>query len=58
LVLWVRGKPSNIMTLGGLALAVGNSVDESTVVMENIHSHLAKNEARLRLEHAKMQIAR
>src|SRR5437899_2051280 len=30
------------MTLGGLALAVGILVDESTVVMENIHSHLGQ----------------
>jgi multidrug efflux pump subunit AcrB len=31
----------NIMTLGGLALAVGILVDESTVTIENIHVHLA-----------------
>src|SRR5438105_12564479 len=30
----------NIMTLGGLALAVGILVDEATVCLENIHSHL------------------
>ena len=38
--LWSAGQTINIMTLGGLALAVGILVDESTVVMENIHSHL------------------
>lgn len=32
----------NLMTLGGLALAVGVLVDEATVVIENIHSHLAQ----------------
>ena len=31
----------NVMTLGGLALAVGILVDMSTVVVENIHTHLA-----------------
>ena len=31
----------NIMTLGGLALAVGVLVDEGTVLLENIHVHLA-----------------
>ncbi len=31
----------NIMTLGGLALAVGVLVDEATVAIENIHTHLA-----------------
>src|SRR6266852_1161942 len=39
--LWGAGQTINIMTLGGLALAVGILVDESTVVMENIHSHLS-----------------
>jgi multidrug efflux pump subunit AcrB len=34
----------NIMTLGGLALAVGVLVDEGTVLMENIHVHLAQGE--------------
>lgn len=34
----------NIMTLGGLALAVGVLVDEGTVLMENIHVHLALGE--------------
>src|SRR5207248_6144215 len=32
----------NIMTLGGLALAVGILVDEATVAIENIHTHLAR----------------
>ncbi len=40
--LWGAGQTINIMTLGGLALAVGILVDESTVVMENIHSHLGQ----------------
>ena len=31
----------NIMTLSGLALAVGILVDEATVAIENIHTHLA-----------------
>jgi multidrug efflux pump subunit AcrB len=44
--LWGAGQTINIMTLGGLALAVGILVDESTVVMENIHSHLAEGRGR------------
>jgi multidrug efflux pump subunit AcrB len=40
--LWVSGQTVNIMTLGGLALAVGILVDESTVTIENIHTHLAR----------------
>jgi multidrug efflux pump subunit AcrB len=34
------GQTVNIMTLGGLALAVGILVDEATVAIENIHRHL------------------
>jgi len=39
LALWLTGQTINVMTLGGLALAVGILVDESTVVVENIHTH-------------------
>lgn len=41
LALWVSKQTINIMTLGGLALAVGILVDEATVCIENIHTHLA-----------------
>lgn len=37
--LWITGSTINLMTLGGLALAVGILVDEATVTLENIHSH-------------------
>jgi len=40
--LWLTGQTINIMTLGGLALAIGILVDESTVAIENIHTHLAR----------------
>ncbi len=39
--LWALGQTINIMTLGGLALAVGVLVDEATVEIENIHTHMA-----------------
>ena len=35
--LWLTDQSINLMTLGGLALAVGILVDESTVAVENIH---------------------
>ncbi len=38
--LWLTGQTINLMTLGGLALAVGILVDESTVEVENIHAKL------------------
>src|SRR5207248_10225151 len=44
--LWVTGQTINIMTLGGLALAVGVLVDESTVSIESIHTHLASGLSR------------
>jgi multidrug efflux pump subunit AcrB len=46
--LWAVGETVNIMTLGGLALAVGVLVDEGTVLMENIHVHLAQGEPKAR----------
>ncbi len=42
LALWLSGQTVNIMTLGGLALAVGILVDEATVTIENIHTHRAR----------------
>jgi multidrug efflux pump subunit AcrB len=46
--LWVSAQTINIMTLGGLALAVGVLVDEATVEIENIHTHLATGMSRAR----------
>lgn len=40
LFLDLLGQTINIMTLSGLALAIGILVDESTVTIENIHQHL------------------
>jgi multidrug efflux pump subunit AcrB len=39
-ILWTLGETLNIMTLGGLALAVGILVDDATVTIENINWHL------------------
>jgi multidrug efflux pump subunit AcrB len=43
-LLRLTGQTINIMTLGGLALAVGVLVDEGTVLMENIHVHLTQGQ--------------
>lgn len=46
--LYLTGQTINIMTLGGLALAVGILVDESTVTIENIHHHLELDKPKAR----------
>jgi multidrug efflux pump subunit AcrB len=38
--LWISGQTINLMTLGGLALAIGILVDEATVEIENIHAQM------------------
>jgi len=47
-LLWVAGQTINIMTLGGLALAVGVLVDEATVEIENIHTRMLPGVSRAR----------
>lgn len=52
------GQTINIMTLGGLALAIGILVDEATVTIENIHSHLEAGKTKQRaIVDACMEIA-
>jgi CzcA family heavy metal efflux pump len=40
IALWATGETLNVMTLGGLALAVGILVDDATVAVENIHRNI------------------
>ncbi|HET9620696.1 MAG TPA: efflux RND transporter permease subunit [Kofleriaceae bacterium] len=40
IVMWALGQTLNVMTLGGLALAVGILVDDATVAIENIHRNM------------------
>jgi CzcA family heavy metal efflux pump len=52
------GQTINIMTLGGLALAVGILVDDATVTIENIDRHLAEGkEALVAIRDGAAQIA-
>ena len=43
IILSLMGYTLNIMTLGGLALAIGILVDDATVTLENIHRNLYLN---------------
>jgi multidrug efflux pump subunit AcrB len=42
--LWVTGNTINIMSLGGMALAIGILVDMSTVTIENVHVQIQRSE--------------
>src|SRR6201991_2220633 len=46
-VLYFLGETINTMTLGGLALAIGILVDDSTVTIENTHRYLSEEKMRL-----------
>jgi multidrug efflux pump subunit AcrB len=48
LCLKLAGQTINIMTLSGLALAIGVLVDQATVTIENIHQHLEMNKPKRR----------
>lgn len=48
LLLWATNQTINVMTLGGLALAVGVLVDEATVEIENIHTQMLPGVSRAR----------
>ncbi|MEA2667837.1 MAG: hypothetical protein QOJ33_771, partial [Chloroflexota bacterium] len=44
LVLWWQGITLNILTLGGMMVAIGRVVDDAIVVLENISRHVAEGE--------------
>ncbi|HRP43267.1 MAG TPA: efflux RND transporter permease subunit [Ginsengibacter sp.] len=44
--IWIRwlGFSSNIMSLSGIAIAIGVIVDNGIVMVENAHRHLTENQ--------------
>ena len=47
LFLWLIGQSFNLMTLGGLAAAIGLVIDDAIVVVENIVVHRDRGESRI-----------
>ncbi|WP_062260779.1 efflux RND transporter permease subunit [Endozoicomonas arenosclerae] len=41
-IMYLQGLNANIMSLGGIAVAIGSMVDGSIVMIENFHKHLHK----------------
>jgi len=44
LVLWWRGDSLNVLTLGGLTIAIGRIIDDSIVMLENSYRHLQEGD--------------
>lgn len=44
IVMYLQGINANIMSLGGIAIAIGAMVDAAIVMIENVHKHLEKND--------------
>jgi hydrophobic/amphiphilic exporter-1 (mainly G- bacteria), HAE1 family len=45
IILWSRGDSLNMLTLGGLTIAIGRVIDDSIVVIENIYRHLQEGDS-------------
>ncbi len=43
LLIRLQGVTANMMSLGGIALAIGTMVDAAIVMIENVHKHLERN---------------
>src|SRR5262249_29139483 len=52
LVMWLAGLAFDLMTLGGIAAAIGLVIDDAIVVVENIYTHLERGGSRLDALHS------
>ncbi len=44
IVMYMQGLNANIMSLGGIAIAIGAMIDGAIVLIENMHRHIEKNQ--------------
>ncbi len=51
-VMWLFGESINLMSMGGLAVAIGLVIDDAVVVVENIHRRLHESGRAESVEHA------
>ena len=47
IVMYVQGVGANIMSLGGIAIAIGAMVDAAIVIVENAHRHLERDRGKV-----------
>ena len=47
-IMYAQGLNANIMSLGGIAIAIGTMVDSAIIMVENAHKHLERNPDRPR----------
>ncbi|NOT10872.1 MAG: efflux RND transporter permease subunit [Methylococcaceae bacterium] len=58
IVMQMLGMNSNIMSLGGIAIAIGAMVDAAIVMIENVHKHLERDAGRLSREQCLLNACR
>ncbi len=49
--MWIVGLSFDLMTLGGVAAAIGLVIDDAIVVVENIYTHMLRGESRAEAVH-------
>ena len=47
IVMYIQGINANIMSLGGIAIAIGAMVDAAIVMVENVHKHIERQSTTL-----------